>query len=118
MAAVAAVNPVLTGVVTAPTTVAAGAHTITGVVPGRDYLMVINNGDAAARTITLEDINTPVPEGSAASSTFADVTISVPNGQRRAVRFNSARFTDGNGVVGITAGASSAAVSVEVFGPL
>lgn len=72
-------------------------------VSGGVYLVHVKNGHTAAQTITIDDPTTPLPPGAAASSTFADVPVSVPNaGERMIVISNIGRFMDSQGDVNLT----------------
>ena len=83
-------------------TAAAGGDTFPATGDGV-YLIHVKNGHSSSQTVTIDDPTTPLPPGAAASSTFADVPVAVPNaGERMIVISNAARFIDSTGNIALT----------------
>lgn len=99
MTVYAATAPSLTGS-TATFRAAASGDQISG---GTKILLVVTNGDATSKTVTIEDQTTALPEGAPASSTFADVAVTVANGTSKAIFIRDpSRFRDSSGYVNLT----------------
>lgn len=66
------------------------------------YLIHVKNGGGSSITVTIDDPTTPLPPGAAASTSFADVPVSVPNaGERMIVISNAARFMNTSGSISL-----------------
>lgn len=76
MAVVPVKKPTLTGVNPLPPITASAADRFLADASAK-YLIHVKNGGGSPSVCTVNDPNTPLPAGAAASSTFADVPISV-----------------------------------------
>lgn len=116
MAVVPVVNPTLAGVAYTKAVASAspGGDTFAAQTGGK-YLVQIENG-ATPTVVTFDDVNTSVPPGAAANTTFADVAVSVAASTNKAVWIAANRFLNA-GVVKMTA-APETTVKFSVFGPL
>jgi hypothetical protein len=84
----------------APTFVAANAGGDTCAVPGGGAFIVAKNGSGAPITVTIADVQTPVPGGSAANN---NSVVSVPAGAERWIALNPSRHLNpATGVANIT----------------
>jgi hypothetical protein len=94
------IHPTLTGADAGPAKAAAASDKIDAV---QKLLLVIENASGSSITCTLEDQNSQLPLGAAASSTFADVVITVPANDRVAsLVTDTSRFRDSSGLINLT----------------
>jgi hypothetical protein len=113
MAAYNVYKPNEVGLAVVPVAVSA-ADTI-AVQPNGKYVLVVNNAGGSPDTVVIDDPNTVVPLGAAASSTFADISQAVAAGTLKAFAFDAARHGAG-GVVNIT-NSFITTVTAYVLGP-
>lgn len=95
------IRPTLAGVDAGPANAAAASDKING---GQRLLLVVENASGASITCTIEDAQSTQPEGAAASTTFADVILTVPATDRVASLIpNASRFKDATtGLIALT----------------
>jgi hypothetical protein len=75
---VAVYTPVAPGFAKAHTPIAVSATDTIPVQSSGRYLLIVRNAGGTVDNVSIDDPNTTVPPGSAASSTFADVIGTVP----------------------------------------
>jgi hypothetical protein len=97
--------------------VAVAASDSFAVQPSGLYLYYLVNGGGSPDNVVIDDPNTPLPVGAAASTTFADVAQTVANGANRVFLVDAARHRDPTtGLVTVTHSFITSVTAV-VFGP-
>jgi hypothetical protein len=117
MAALTNTNPVAVAPAASPltNTCTAGPDTIPLQFGGK-YLFIWNNTGAGSATVKLDD---PVSQAPVSNTAFdPDVTLVVPNGQRRVQRVDATRFRDPvTGLCTFTYPVAPTTMTLEVHGP-
>jgi hypothetical protein len=119
MANLTNINPVALAPAAQPTTNTCTAGSGTDTAPlafGGKYLFIWNNTGAGSATVKLDD---PISQAPVSFTTFdPDVTLVVPNGQRRVQRVDANRFRDPvTGLCSFTYTVAVTTMTLEIHGP-